>query len=89
MLVASVSMTKLTKVSTSSKSKKMRFIEQMLSGAKKKQNCTIVPTESPNDQREELIKNGGKTDEVVTKSSQSGHQIVNKYTSNGHQVVTK
>ena len=67
----------------------MRFIEQMLSGAKKKQNCTIVPTESPNDQREELIKNGGKTDEVVTKSSQSGHQIVNKYTSNGHQVVTK
>ena len=67
----------------------MRFIEQMLSGAKKEQNCTIVPTESPNDQREELIKNGGKTDEVVTKSSQSGHQIVNKYTSNGHQVVTK
>ena len=56
----------------------MRFIEQMLSGAKKEQNCTIVPTESPNDQREELIKNGGKTDEVVTKSSQSGHQIVNK-----------
>ena len=67
----------------------MRFIEQMLSDAKKKQNCTIVPTESPNDQREELMKNGGKTDEVVTKSSQSGHQIVNKYTSNGHQVVTK
>ena len=67
----------------------MRFIEQMLSGAKKEQNFTIVPTESPNDQREELIKNGGKTDEVVTKSSQSGHQIVNKYTSNGHQVVTK
>ena len=55
----------------------------------KKQNCTNVPKESPNDQREELMKNGGKTDEVVTKSSQSGHQIVNKYTSNGHQVVTK
>ena len=68
----------------------MRYIEQMLTSAKKnKQNCTNVPKESPNDQREELMKNGGKTDEVVTKSSQSGHQIVNKYTSNGHQVVTK